>query len=193
MMIDGDNYGSYRHALAGVSDYDWRNLPPLTEQQKQDVAAIVDGFKSTQDVQAWANANAGKVDADVFAAVVGAADQRKLVSLSTSLGVSDMLAKQGIQTTVFDSAPGLIAGLIAEADGYAAALIAAGVLTQANYDAQKTAAVGTGWTITSATAFRDGVKKALDDSKAKQAKEVDASGWLLPVGIAVAAFLALRK
>lgn len=193
MMIEGDNYGSYRHALAGVSDYDWSNLPPLTEQQKQEVAGIVDGFRSAQDVQAWVNANAGKADAAVLAAVVGAADQKKLIKVAASVGVTDMLAKMGIVTS--DAGTGnredtYITPLIAEADGYAATLIAAGVLKQADYDTQKATAKGAGWSVTSATAFRDAVKKALDNYVA--GKDKGGMGWLLPVGIAAAAFFALR-
>lgn len=187
MMIEGDNYGSYRHALAGVSDYDWSNLPPLTEQQKQNVAAIVDAFTTVQDVQAWVNANAGKADAAVLAAVVGAADQKKLIKLAASVGVTDMLAKQGVATS---DVPDLISALLAEADGYAATLITAGVLKQADYDTQKATAMGTAWTFESATAFRNTVKKVLDDYVA--AKDKGGMGWLLPVGIAAAAFFALR-
>lgn len=189
MMIEGDNYGSYRHALAGVSDYDWTKLPPLTEQQKQNVASIVDAFATVQDVQAWVNANAGKADAAVLAAVVGAADQKKLIKLAASVGVVDMLAKQGILTSQERSTP-VVDALIAEADGYAATLIKAGVLAQADYDTQKATAKGGGWTLTTATAWRDSTKKALDDYNAKQG---GGTGWLLPVGIAAAAFLALRK
>jgi hypothetical protein len=184
----------------GTSDYDWSNLPPLTEQQKQDVAAIVDAFKNKEDVQAWANANAGRADPAVFAAVVGAADQRKLVSLAASLGVVDKMAKQGALGVVnkmakqgsLDSqerSTPVVDALIAEADGYAATLIKAGVLAQADYDTQKATAKGGGWTLTTATAWRDSTKKALDDYNAKQG----GAGWLLPVGIAAAAFLALRK
>ena len=186
MMIEGQNYGSYRHGLAGVNDYDWTSLPTISDADKQRVSDIVDGFKSKEDVQKWANENAGKADALFFAAVVGAADQKKLISLSQSLGVNDMLARSGISTTAVDA----VTTLIAEADGYAAKLIAAGALTQADYDTQKATAKGAGWTPATAVAFRDAVKKALDDYNAKQG---GAMGWLLPVGIAAVAFLALRK
>lgn len=202
MMIDGDNYGSYRHALAGVSDYDWKSLPPLTEQQKQDVASIADGFKTKEDVAKWAaeytaskKPALGSPESIFFMAVLGAADQKKLVDLSASLGVKSMLRSQNIMVSESDVEKAVIPGIIAEADGYAASLIKAGALTQADYDSQKATAKGTDWTVSSAMAFRDGVHKALDDFNAKQpkAKEGGASGWLLPVGIAAAAFFALRK
>ena len=136
MMLPPQVYSAaspYRHALMGVSDYDWSNLPPLRDPQKEQVATIVDGFKTKEDVQAWANANAGKVEAEVFAAVVGAADQKKLVDLAASTGIREDVqrsidwAKSGYQT--FTPPP----------------------------------------------------------------PESSATGWLLPIGIAAAAFFALRK
>ena len=130
---------------------------------------------------------------ELFTAVVGAADQKKLIDLTASTGIRDDVqrsidwAKSGFKTfTPSDPIP----ALITEADGYAATLIKAGALTQESYDAQKATAKGTGWTIASATAFRDAVKKALDDYNAK-AKPT--SGWLIPAGVAIAAFLATRK
>jgi hypothetical protein len=151
MMIEGHNYGSYRHGLAGA--------PPKELGEKT--------VKELQD----------EVDLGKKAADIGTAFDLNLERL-------------GVKKKTFQPTADPIATLISEADGYAASLITAGALTQADYDTQKATAKGAGWTIATAMAFRDAVKKALDDYNAKQG---GAMGWLLPVGIAAVAFLALRK
>ena len=146
MMLEGDNYGSYSHALAGA--------PPKKTSEKSALEIQKEIEFKTPEKQ--------------------------------TVSQSEAQVKFGIKPTFYDPIP----AIIAEADGYAATLITAGALKQADYDTQKATAMGAAWTVESATAFRDAVKKALDNYVA--GKDKGGMGWLLPVGIAAAAFLALR-
>ena len=193
MMTPESSFGSYRHALAGINDYDWTKLPALTDSQKKQVADIVDGFKTSDDVVAWVKGHGRGTkgfDEVIFGAVPTVADQKFKLDAADKFIIHQQVSTQTRGGVLVFGAGDPTAAYISEADGYAYTLIKAGALTQESYDAQKATAKGTGWTIASATAFRDAVKKALDDYNAK-AKPT--SGWLIPAGIAIAAFLATRK
>lgn len=223
-MIEGDNYGSYRHSLtsglsgtateAGYDNDPKRWSPELVALDKARKGAsnwiifdllFADDDVINKEVSAAAGIPRAPFNKDLeselisdslFRAAFKAEYKRRTGKDLPASALPKQFGKfPGFPST--DTKPvdtkreGLfIAPLIAEADGYAAKLIAAGVLKQTDYDAEKTKVMGSGWTVTTATAFRDATKKALDDYNAKSGGGM---GWLLPVGIAAAAFFALRK